>query len=85
MIAEALNKLGYTEFYVIGNTYEGIHWVVKPKTIPTKEEVMAMVEQLPTLKEAEQQAKEATKQSALAKLAALGLTEDEAKAIMGVN
>lgn len=35
--------------------------------------------------EAEQQAKEATKQSALAKLAALGLTEDEAKAIMGVN
>jgi hypothetical protein len=36
-------------------------------------------------KEAEQQAKEATKESALAKLAALGLTEDEAKAIMGVN
>jgi len=35
--------------------------------------------------EAEQQAKEATKESALAKLAALGLTEDEAKAIMGVN
>ena len=36
-------------------------------------------------KEAEQQAKEAAKESALAKLAALGLTEDEAKAIMGVN
>jgi hypothetical protein len=35
--------------------------------------------------EAEQQAKEAAKESALAKLAALGLTEDEAKAIMGVN
>jgi hypothetical protein len=38
-----------------------------------------------SLFEAEQQAKEATKESALAKLAALGLTEDEAKAIMGVN
>ena len=35
--------------------------------------------------EAEQLAKEELKASALAKLAALGLTEDEAKTIMGVN
>lgn len=34
---------------------------------------------------AEQQAKEELKQSAIAKLAAIGLTEDEAKIIIGVN
>jgi hypothetical protein len=34
-------------------------------------------------KEAEKQAKAETKTSAIAKLAALGLTEDEAKAIIG--
>jgi hypothetical protein len=45
----------------------------------------AEMQQAQSLIEAEQQAKEALKESALAKLAALGLTEDEAKAIMGVN
>ena len=34
---------------------------------------------------AEQTAKEELKQSAIAKLAAIGLTEDEAKIIIGVN
>lgn len=36
-----------------------------------------------TARQAEEEAKAATKASALAKLAALGLTEDEAKAIAG--
>lgn len=35
--------------------------------------------------EAEQKAKEELKQSAIAKLAAIGLTEEEAKIIIGVN
>ena len=37
------------------------------------------------LLEAEQQAKQATLDSAIAKLAKLGLTEDEAKAIIGIQ
>lgn len=37
------------------------------------------------LLEAEQQAKQATLDSAIAKLAKLGLTEDEAKAIVGIQ
>ena len=36
-------------------------------------------------RDAELAAKEATRQSALAKLAALGLTEDEAAVIAGIN
>jgi hypothetical protein len=35
--------------------------------------------------EAEQQAKEAARESAIAKLSALGLTEDEVKAIVGAQ
>jgi hypothetical protein len=35
--------------------------------------------------EAENQAKEELKQSAIAKLAKLGLTEDEAKAVIGIQ
>jgi hypothetical protein len=35
--------------------------------------------------EAEQQAKEELKQSAIAKLAAIGLTEEEAKIIIGIG
>ncbi len=36
------------------------------------------------VRQAEQEAKEAAKLSAVAKLAKLGLTEDEAKAIVGI-
>jgi len=62
------------------------------KRIEAKGEVLenllqaqAEAQEAQSLLEAEQQAKEAAKESALAKLTALGLTEDEAKAIMGVN
>lgn len=85
MISEALIRLGYQGFSVIGEDIDQINWIIEPDKKPTKKQILDMVEQLPALKEAEEQAKEAAKESALAKLAALGLTEDEAKAIMGVN
>jgi len=82
MIAEALSSLGYKEFIVVGNDYEGINWIEKPKIIPTKKQVMDIVAKLPELKAAEQQAKEAARESAMAKLKALGLTDDEISALV---
>jgi hypothetical protein len=84
MISEALLKLGYDEFVVRGDTFEGIEWIVEPATFPTKEEVLDMVSQLEVLKQQEVIAKAAAKESALTKLQALGLSEAEAKQIVGI-
>jgi hypothetical protein len=84
MISEALLKLGYDEFIVRGDTFEGIEWIVEPERIPSKEEVLDMVSQLDVLKQQEVIAKAAAKESALTKLQALGLSEAEAKQIVGI-
>ena len=85
MISEALIRLGYQGFSVIGEDIDQINWIIEPDKKPTKKQILDMVEQLPALKEAEEQAKENLRQSAINKLAALGLSEDEAKVIIGVN
>jgi hypothetical protein len=81
-IGQVLLKMGYTEF-TCTDTYESIVWIVEPETIPSKEEVLDMVSQLDTLEQAEQDAKAAAKESAIAKLSVLGLSEDEIKALVG--
>ena len=84
-IVEALLSLGYKDFTVTSNDYNQIDWLVVPSSVPTKAEVQAEIIRLEAEQKAEQLAKEELRQSAINKLAALGLTEDEAKTIMGVN
>ena len=69
-IAEVLLKMGYKEFIVYGDNYEGIEWVEQPDSIPSKEEVMNKIVEFSTTQET-------VRESALTKLAALGLTEEE--------
>ena len=49
---------------------------------PTWQQVKAKIDELQNAYETEQEAKEANKASALAKLTALGLTEEEVKSIL---
>jgi hypothetical protein len=63
-----------------GDEYEGLEWLDdSPK--PTKEELDSLWEETLTQLAAEKQAKIDAKQSALNKLMALGLTEEEALAL----
>jgi hypothetical protein len=79
-ISRALVKLGYTEFVVRGDTYEGIEWVEQPASIPSKEEVLAKVAELPAILEAEANAK-ATQKTAI--LERIGLTKEELQIVLG--
>jgi hypothetical protein len=84
LIGEALQALGYKNgFYVIGDTFEGIHWVDELEKKPTKKQVMDMVEKLPELKKVQQLAKQDARASALTKLGEIaGLTKEELDAIL---
>jgi hypothetical protein len=65
-----------------GDSYNGLTWLDESQK-PTQAELDALWESTQaTLAEQKAQA-EATKASALAKLAALGLTQDEVKALVG--
>jgi hypothetical protein len=65
-----------------GEEYSGLDWLdTSPK--PTKEELDARQAEAETTAIAKQQAAKDVKASALAKLAALGLTQDEVKALVG--
>jgi hypothetical protein len=77
---EALELLFLNKsFYSTGETYEDIVW---EDDIPafTKEEFLAAFETVDQIKNEKNQARI----SALTKLQSLGLTEDEAKAIVGI-
>ena len=66
----------------IGETYDSLEWFDEsPK--PTQAELDALWESTQAQAEADAQAIIDTKASALAKLAALGLTQDEVKALVG--
>lgn len=71
-----------SEWTLEGDHYEGLNWLSDSKK-PTKAELDAQWETVKNEIDAEKQAKIDLKISAIAKLAALGLTEDEAKAIIG--
>lgn len=64
-----------------GNGYEAIDWLGKEPAI-TKEQFEAAVEELPKLKAKELAEAAAIKAAAEAKLAALGLTPDDLKALL---
>lgn len=77
----SLNYLG-KQWALNGDSYDGLDWLdSSPK--PTQSELDALWESTQAQAEAEKTQAEATKQSALAKLAALGLTQDEVKALVG--
>ena len=78
-ISDALTELGYKEFVVENDSYDGIRWIEIPDNIPTKEDLENAIPAM----QVEQDAKAAAKESALTKLQALGLTEEEIKALIG--
>jgi hypothetical protein len=66
-----------------GDEYDGLTWLSDtPK--PTKDELDALWQDTLDMIAAEKQTVEDKKASALAKLAAIGLTEDEAKLLFGI-
>jgi hypothetical protein len=70
------------EWTLEGDDYSGLNWLSEtPK--PSKNTLDDLWPTVQAELAAEKQAKIDTKASALAKLAALGLTEDEVKAIIG--
>ena len=77
----SINYVG-KQWSLNGDDYEGLDWVdSSPK--PTKDELDALWESTQATVAAKAQAVIDTKASALAKLAALGLTQDEVKALVG--
>jgi hypothetical protein len=71
------------EWALNGDFYEGLDWRDEsPK--PTKAELDVLWESTQATIAAKEQSAKDAKASALAKLTALGLTEDEIKAILGV-
>jgi len=70
------------EWTLEGDDYSGLTWISDSKK-PTKAQLDAQWESVKSEIDAEKQAKLDLKISAIAKLAALGLTQDEAKAIIG--
>jgi hypothetical protein len=76
-----INYVGQ-EWSLDGNSYNGLTWFSDtPK--PTQEELDALWEATQATVAANAQVALDAKESALAKLAALGLTEDEVKALVG--
>jgi hypothetical protein len=70
------------EWSLSGNSYDGLVWLSDtPK--PTQSELDALWESTQAAVAAKAQAAIDTKASALAKLAALGLNQDEVKALVG--
>jgi len=75
-------KYAGSEWTLNGDDYEGLTWLSDtPK--PTKEELDGLWESTLQQVADEKAQADATKDSALAKLAALGLTQDEVKALIG--
>ena len=66
----------------VGDSYDGLTWLDNsPK--PTQAELDALWESTQSTIAQQQQAQATAKASALAKLTALGLSEDEVKALVG--
>jgi hypothetical protein len=70
------------QWTLTGDSYDGLTWLDSlPK--PTQAELDALWESTQSTVEAEKAQALAVKESALAKLAVLGLTQDEVKALVG--
>lgn len=77
-----LNIAPGAQWTIRGNTYADLEWHDEVIPKPTEEEFNTAVANLPSEANIQQENK-AIRQSALAKLTALGLTEDEVKALVG--
>jgi hypothetical protein len=71
------------EFVITADDYSTIIWHKLEGDAPTLAQVKAEMKRLSDLEVSTESDKIAAKASAITKLAALGLTEDEAKAIIG--
>jgi primosomal protein N' len=69
------------EWVLHGSTYEGLDWLDEKQTKPTEEELKFLWPSVENQIKIEQDAKANARTSALAKLAALGLTEEEIAAL----
>jgi hypothetical protein len=77
----SVNYVG-KQWSLSGDAYDGLDWLdSSPK--PTQAELDALWESTQAAVAAKEQAAKDVKASALAKLAALGLTQDEVKALVG--
>jgi hypothetical protein len=74
-IAEVLSKMGYTEFIVRGDTYEGIEWIEQPEVVPTKEDIENAI-----IAVQDEVNVKATQKSAI--LERIGLTEEELQIVL---
>jgi hypothetical protein len=72
-----------TKWVLNGDTYKGLTWLSDNIIKPTQDELDSLWESTQNQMINEKKQAEVTKQSALAKLSALGLTEDELKALIG--
>jgi DNA-binding NarL/FixJ family response regulator len=70
------NKFIGSEWTLNGDNYEGLTWLSETKK-PTLEELENLWEEVEGELQAQADAKVATRESALAKLAAIGLTPEE--------
>jgi len=72
-----------SEFVITGDDLDNIEWHVINGAIPTKAEILAAVTVVEKAEKDEIDQRAADRLSAITKLAALGLTEDEVKAFIG--
>ena len=81
---DAIDKLfPNTEWVCYGSTLEGLRFIDENIIKPTQKEIDDAIKELETDRLTEAQAKQAKLDSAKAKLAALGLDEEEIAAIVG--
>jgi hypothetical protein len=77
-----VTNYGDKQWSLSGNSYDGLDWLdSSPK--PTKSELDALWTETELAYKAKEQSAKDTKASALAKLSALGLTQDEVKSLIG--
>lgn len=72
-----------TEWSMNGEDVENIIWHTPGVEPLTEEEVLAKIAELESLEQAEADARAAARESAISKLSALGLSEDEIRALVG--
>jgi uncharacterized UBP type Zn finger protein len=92
-ISEAIKSLcPEAQFIIVDSEYSSIQWLSEDIEKPSEEDILFEMSRLEDNLNVEQDytlqqevEREANKQSALEKLAKLGLTEEEAKAVIGID
>jgi hypothetical protein len=83
-LAQAIQELSPTaEFSFQNEDYSTVKWDVLDGTAPTLKAINDKIEEIQNRETTEAATKASAKASAMTKLTALGLSEDEAKAIIG--